>query len=126
MTSAKQIGPFHRSDSTELEEFLQQMDPYITSQVERLVYASSHSERTPALLSEIDDITQMVRIKLWRALQEKQIQYPQAYIRRMIHNELNDFWRRRPSPLPPSSDEDGEIKSGNALVTLSEGMNDPA
>ncbi len=115
----------HEKDST-VEKLLEQLDPYIISQVKKMLYCHSYSSSHTLLGAEIDDITQRVRIKLWRALLERQIQHLPAYIHRIICNEFNDFGRRRKSSLTLSLDEEGELNCGSALVAISEGMDDPA
>jgi len=57
---------------------------------------------------------------------EKHIEYPKAYIRKIVNNEFNDILRRRKPLLPLPTDEDGEIYMGNVILTESEGMSDPA
>jgi len=70
---------------------------------------------------------QLVRVKLWHALEKKEITYPKAYIRRIVYSEIVDMTRRQKWPVQPlPEDEEGEIYSGKLLVMLGEGMADPA
>jgi DNA-directed RNA polymerase specialized sigma24 family protein len=105
-----------------VEELLEQNDPYIVAQVEKILAGSPdiapHMER--------DELAQRVRINLWRALQERPIRNIKAYIRRIVHNEFVNVLRGREPPLPLPVTEDGEMLEGNILVTPGEGMADPA
>lgn len=111
------------------EEILARYDHFIVALVEKMARRSSNIARPEVLDLEIDEIVQRVRIKLWRALVDKHIEYPQAYIRTIVRNEFNDIPRKRRPPLPLLTDEDGELHLGegvDAMITESEGMGDPA
>lgn len=110
----------------EIEEILVRLDPYIVALVEQMARRSSNIARPEVLDLEIDEIVQRVRIKLWKALTEKPIKYPRAYIRAIVSNEFNDIPRKRKAPLPLPTDEDGEIHLGTTLLAEREGMSDPA
>src|SRR5713226_23335 len=110
-----------------IEKTLEQYDPFIVAQVRERVCQDPTLTRAAVRDLEIDDLTQLVRIKFWHALQEKEIIYPKAYIRRIVNSEIVDMMRRQkqlPSPLP--EDEEGEIYSGKILVSPSDEMADPA
>jgi DNA-directed RNA polymerase specialized sigma24 family protein len=109
-----------------VEELLEYFDPYIVAQVEVRAYRSTNIAHPEVLDLEIDEIIQKVRIKFWRALLEKNIRSPRAYIRRMVHNEFIDVTRSHEPPLPLPVGEDGELYLGNVIVLPSEGMSDPA
>src|SRR5438105_9996680 len=111
------------------EEILARYDHFIVALVEKMARRSSNIARPEVLDLEIDEIVQRVRIKLWRALVDKHIEYPQAYIRTIVRNEFNDIPRKRKPPLPLLTDEDGELYMGDGaagLMTGSEGMANPA
>jgi len=104
-------------DEKALEELLERLDPIIITEVEKRAYHLSSEKR--------NEIKQNVRIKLWRALQERVIQSPPAYIRAIIKNEFNDLGRRRKLPEQLLLDDYGETKQGQLLVNLSEGWGNP-
>lgn len=110
----------------EIEELLARFDPYIVFLVEKMARRSSNLGHPEVLDLEIDEIVQRVRIKFWRALEAKEIQHHKAYIQRIVHNEFNDLSRKRPSPLPLPTDEDGELYMGDVMITESQGMAGPA
>ncbi len=110
----------------EIEEILVRLDPYLVALVEKMARRSSNIARPEVLDLEIDEITQRVRIKLWKALMEKPIEYPRAYIRTIVSNEFNDIPRKWKAPLSLPTDEDGEIYLGTTLLAEREGMADPA
>jgi DNA-directed RNA polymerase specialized sigma24 family protein len=121
------LGTSAYDSDPDIEEILARFDPYIVAEVEKLLRRSSNVAHPEVLDLEIAEIAQQVRIKLWRVLKkERQIEYPKAYILRMVKNEFIDFIRKRKPYLPLPTDEDGEIYMGNVVLTKSEGMSDPA
>ncbi len=114
------VGP--DDSDPDIEEILEQVDPYIVAQVEKILAGSP--DIAPRM--ERDELAQRVRINLWRALQERPIRNIKAYVRRMVHNEFVNVLRGREPPLPLPMTEDGEMLEGNILVTPGEGMADPA
>ncbi len=101
-------------------------DSYIVMLVEKKACGSSNIARPEVLDLEIDEIIQRVRIKFWKALLTKEIEYHKAYIRSIVSNEFNDIGRRRKAPLPLPTDEDGELYMGNVLLSESRELADPA
>lgn len=100
-----------------LEDLLERLDPFIITEVEKRAYSLSPEKR--------NEVKQNVRIKLWRALQERIIQSPLAYARTIIKNEFNDLGRGRKLPEQLSLDDYGEVKQGQILINLSEGWENP-
>ncbi|HYL45303.1 MAG TPA: hypothetical protein VEU97_18140 [Ktedonobacteraceae bacterium] len=100
-----------------LEVLLERFDPFINIEVERRANGLSLEKR--------NEIKQNVRIKLWRALQVRIIQFPPAYLRTIIKNEFNDLGRRHKFPEQLSLDDYGEVKQGQILVNLSEEWGNP-
>jgi DNA-directed RNA polymerase specialized sigma24 family protein len=118
--------PLVENGQLSAEEILEQLDPYIIMLVKQRVQHSLTIAHPAVLDLEIDELIQRIRIKFWRALEEKSIEYPRAYVRRIVNSEFIDMTRRR-KPLPSLSlDQEGEIFRGEALVALSESMADPA
>ncbi|MBO0796656.1 MAG: sigma-70 family RNA polymerase sigma factor [Ktedonobacteraceae bacterium] len=113
--------------NTRIEDVLAQYDSFIVALVREQACQDPTLIRAAVRDLEIDDLAQLVRIKLWHALEEKEILYPKAYIRRIVHSEVVDMARRQKKPLQElPEDEEGEIYHGKILVTQSEGMIDPA
>ena len=110
----------------DIEEILARFDSYIVILVQKMARRSSNIARPEVLDLEIDEITQRVRIKFWKALEVKEIEHHKAYIRTIVSNEFNDLGRKRKAPLPLPTDEDGELYMGNVLLSESEGLADPA
>ena len=77
---------------------------------------------------ETDELIQRVRIKFWHALQDKHIEYPKTYLKRIVNSEFIDLVRRiKPYyTLDLPLDEKGELDQGHMLITPSVGMADPA
>jgi DNA-directed RNA polymerase specialized sigma24 family protein len=120
-------GVSEEDSDPDIEEILVRFDPYIVAEAEKLVRRSSNFAHPEVLDLEIAEVAQRVRIKLWGVLKrEKHIEFPKAYILKIVNNEFHDILRRRKPLLPLPTDEDGEIYMGNVILTESEGMSDPA
>ena len=92
-----------RSDTC--EAILRRLDGYIISQVHRLGRCYSRDIHLAMLDLELDEIIQRVRIKLWQALEKRDIRYPYAYIKLIIQSEFIDMKRRQKPYLSVSIDE---------------------
>ncbi len=123
-SSLSGLSPYDSDPS--VEEILDQIDPYIVAQVEKIIGRNPYITHRELLDLEKAELAQIVRINLWHALQEKNIRNIKAYVRRIVHNEFVNLLRGREPPLPLPTTEDGELWEGNILVTPGEGMADPA
>ena len=74
---------------------------------------------------EVDELVQRSRIKLWQALQKRQVAFPKAYIRNIVSSECVDLARQHKSYMPLPVDDDGELYQGNILLTVGEDVSDP-
>src|SRR5207248_11076944 len=119
-------GVSKKESSPDIEEILARFDSYIVMLVQKKACSSSNIVRPEVLDLEIDEIIQWVRIKFWRALLTKHIEHHRAYLRSIVSNEFNDLGRRRKTPLPLPTDENGELYMGNVLVNESKELVDPA
>lgn len=88
------------------EAVLERLDGYIVSQVHRLGGYYSRDMHPAVLDLELDEIVQRVRIKLWQALEKRDIHYPYAYIKLIIQSEFIDMTRRQKPSLSVSIEED--------------------
>lgn len=73
-----------------------------------------------------DELAQRVRIKLWLALEKRNITNHKAYIRSIVHSEVVDMIRSKKSMLSLPLDEDGELLHYRFLASSSEEFLDPA
>jgi DNA-directed RNA polymerase specialized sigma24 family protein len=119
-------GVSEEDSDPDIEEILARFDTYIVALVQNMARRSSNIARPEVLDLEIDEITQRVRIKFWKALEAKEIDHHKAYIRTIVSNEFNDLGRKRKAPLPLPTDEDGELYMGKVLLSESQGLADPA
>lgn len=87
------------------EGTLRRLDGYIISRVQRLGRCYSRDIHPAVLDLELDEIIQRVRIKLWQALEKRDIHYPYAYIKLIIQSEFIDMKRRKKPYLSLSTDE---------------------
>ena len=125
MSTLRQCDAAQYEDRASIEEILERFDSYIALQAKELVRQNPHIAHQAVLDLEIDDLIQKVRIKLWRALKEKDIAYPKSYIWRIVRNEFVDMIRRMKPLYALAVDQDGEIYYGNVLVQSGAGMADP-
>ncbi len=88
------------------EVTLRRVDGYIVSQVHRLGRYYSRDIHPAVLDLELDEVIQRVRIKLWQALEKRDIRYPYAYIKLIIQSEFIDMTRRQKHYLSLSIDEE--------------------
>lgn len=64
-----------------------------------------------------DDLVQNSLIKIWFILLVHGIDHPEAYIRRVVRNEMIDMARRYKPYQYLMSDDEGELCQGKALMT---------
>jgi DNA-directed RNA polymerase specialized sigma24 family protein len=119
-------GVSEKENHSDIQEILVRFDPYIVMLVRNKASNSSNIARPEVLDLEIDEIIQSVRIKFWQALLKKKIEHHRAYLRSIVSNEFNDIGRRRRTPLPLPTDEEGELYMGNVLLSESNELTDPA
>jgi DNA-directed RNA polymerase specialized sigma24 family protein len=119
-----------RSDekNTNIEAVLVQYDAYLAKQVYDCMRLHPDVIRPELLDLETDELVQRVRIKFWHALEDKHIEYPKTYIKRIVNSEFIDLVRRiKPRyTLDLPVDEEGELYQGHMLIAISGGMADPA
>jgi DNA-directed RNA polymerase specialized sigma24 family protein len=113
---------------TNIEAVLSQYDPYLIKQVHDCMRLHPDVVHPELLDLERDELVQRVRIKFWHALEDKHIDYPKTYIKRIVNSEFIDLVRRiKPHyALDLPVDEEGELYQGHMLITPSVGMADPA
>jgi RNA polymerase sigma factor (sigma-70 family) len=109
-----------------IEETLLEYDSYIVAQARMCISQSAGSVNAVLLDLDADELAQMVRIKLWHVLEEREVVYLKPYIRRIINSEFIDMLRRRKPTQPLPEDADGEISMGKVIAAASEGIADPA
>lgn len=85
---------------------LKRFDGYIVSQVHHLGHHYARNIHPAVLDLELDEVIQRVRIKLWQALEKRDIRYPYAYIKLIINSEFIDMIRRQKLTLSLSSDDE--------------------
>jgi DNA-directed RNA polymerase specialized sigma24 family protein len=107
------------------EEIIERYNTYITVIARR--YVPRKVIHPEAIEDEIEDIVQETRIRLWKTLTLKGLQIfnIEAYIARIVRNLCADIGRRKPYHSL-SLDADGELQQGHALISQSEGVQDPA
>jgi DNA-directed RNA polymerase specialized sigma24 family protein len=115
-------------DQANIEAILEQYDAYIVKQVHDRMHQHPHVIQADVFDLETDELIQRVRIKFWHSLQDKHIDYPKTYIKRIVHSEFIDMVRRlKPQhALALPVDEEGELYQGDMLIAPGTGMNDPA
>src|SRR2546427_7234721 len=112
-----------QSDS-DIDKALENFDGYIRSLAEKKVPQAIVPREMLDL--EVDEVVQNTRIKLWQALQRRQIINLGAYIRCIVHTECVNMVRGYRHTFPLPINEEGELDQGKMLVAPSQGMQDPA
>jgi RNA polymerase sigma factor (sigma-70 family) len=103
------------------EALLKQFEYYIVYHARSLVHRYSKSASFE-LADEADELIQRTRIKFWQMLNRSHIEYPRAYLKRIIFTEFSDMKRQQKGYPPLSLDEEW---AGNLLEQI-ENVPDPA
>lgn len=83
---------------------------------------------TDEIEKDIDDLAQLTRIKLWQTLENKgccHIHDMNAYIRRMVKNEVVNLVRRNKPTESLTTNDEGEIAQTYTLIASSLRAQDP-
>lgn len=107
------------------EEALEQQESYIVALVEYLARKNSGLVHMNGGELDIHELTQLVRIKYWKALQRHSIEFHKGYIYSIVQHEIADMIRRWKPTLPYQTNEDGELYMGDMLLTFNEEMANP-
>src|SRR5690348_4934068 len=100
VTDALGVSP-EDADDPFLEEWAR-LEPLIQSAARKAMTSLRSLVPAEVLDLEIDEMAQIIRIKLWQAMQQHRIEHLAAYIQRMAHNEMLQ-WLRRYRPVSPLS-----------------------
>ncbi len=84
-------APSHEGDFP--SAFLEEYDVYIRNLVQTQFPFDIFGADVVDL--EIDEMIQLIRIKLWLTMRKRPIHYPKAYIRKMVGNMKIDVTRKR-------------------------------
>jgi RNA polymerase sigma factor (sigma-70 family) len=103
------------------EDLLKNFDYYIVYHARSLVHRYARSANL-SQVDEADELIQRTRIKFWQMLNKSHIEYPRAYLKRIIFTEFSDMKRHQKACPPLSLDEEW---SGNQAEQL-ESVPDPA
>lgn len=114
-------------NTADINAVLEKIDTYILTLVNKKVFRNGmHAD---VLQLERDELAQRVRIKLWHALEKKQITSYKMYIRQIVQHEFIDMLRGDKGVHPLPVDADGEFIPGsvlNAMLISNEGREDPS
>ncbi len=105
-------------------EFLVEHDAYVRVAARNAIKPGLFSEDMLPL--EIDELSQTIRVKLWKSYQKHSITNPKAYIQMIAHTTAVDIVRRHRPTLSLSTDENGESSLGDFVVAQQKGHQDPA
>src|SRR2546421_5529519 len=108
----------------DIEKVLEDLDGYVRSLAGRKFPRSVVREEM--LDMEVDEIVQNTRIKLWQALQRKEIINLEAYVRCIVYTECVNMVRGYKYLFSLPLNEEGELYQGKVLMMASQGMQDPA
>src|ERR1700681_2043732 len=82
------------TDHTNIAALLSQYDPYLVKLVHDCMRLHPDVISPELMDLETDELTQRVRIKFWHALEDKHVNYPKTYLKRIVNSEFIDFVRR--------------------------------
>ena len=111
-------------NNLDIDKVLEDFDGYIRSLVGRKMPRAV--VRREMLDMEVEEIVQNTRIKLWQAIQRREIINLKAYVRCIVHTECVNIVRGYKPTFPLPLNEEGELYQGKVLVAASQGMQDPA
>lgn len=112
-------------DSDPDDEFLVEHDSYIRGEARKVFPSRLFPEGVFEL--EVNELTQTIRIKLWKARQKSTISNPRAYIRKVAHTAVVDTVRRHKPTVSLSTVMNGETSPGDFQLAQHEGfIQDPA
>jgi hypothetical protein len=89
------------------EAILENIDGYIITQAKKLMCWHLVAKKELDNL-EVDELTQRVRIKFWKALEKGQVFRPYSYVRSIIYSEFIDMKRQQKQMFPLPNDEEEE------------------
>jgi hypothetical protein len=92
------------------EAILEDIDGYIITQAKKLLCWHLVARKELDTL-EVDELTQRVRIKFWKALEKGQVFRPYSYVRSIIYSEFIDMKRQQKPLFPLPTDEEEEVYS---------------
>lgn len=116
-------GPSTSDADPDIESILEEVDIYIQALAWKgIPYSSSSFTHVDF---DVDDLAQRSRIKLWQALQKKNIENPRAYLRTIVRNEIVNLVRQFRDHLPLRTDIDGELSADFMLETSNEELDSP-
>lgn len=116
-------GPSTSDADPDIEHVLEEVDGYIQALAWQGIRNSSDSFTHVDF--DVDDLAQNSRIKLWQALQKKNIENPRAYLRIIVHHELVNLARQSRDRVPLQTDRDGELSADFMLEASCEDLNSP-
>ena len=108
------------------EEILVKFDAFIVACARKVVHENSKNLSPDVLYRMKEEVAQNTRIKLWLALQKRQIEYIKAYICRIVYHEYISIVRQNSPFVQMLTNENWENLQESVMVTLSETMHDPA
>lgn len=121
------LVPATDSEDATADELLTKLDAYIIDTVSKKMSRLSSSVVPPDILDlEIDEMIQLVRIKLWQAQQQQQpIQYPRAYIQAIVTHAYVDRIRayKNQRAMSLQAYESSELYTGDMIATPQDEVN---
>jgi len=114
------------SENGSVDSVLSRYDAYIYALAQKFIpHQFARRASDDEFNMEVDELVQRSRIKLWHALEKRQVAFPKAYIRNIVYSECVDLARQHKSYVPLPVDDDGELYQGNAFLSAGEDVSDP-
>jgi RNA polymerase sigma factor (sigma-70 family) len=104
-------------------KIIEQYNSFIVTHSRMMVYR--YFGYSDFLDQEVDEMSQLVRIKFWRVLLKYPITNYPGYILKVIKSVLIDRIRQSKDLLPLPINEEGELIQGHLIVSTGDGMGNP-
>jgi len=111
-------------DSDPDNEFLVEHDFYIQAEARKIILSGLFPEDMFEL--EVNELAQIIRIRLWKAHQKRTINNPRAYIRTIAYTAAVDIVRNHKPTVSLSTGMNGEPGPGDFQLAQNERLRDPA
>lgn len=124
MQPAEMYNPTARTNINDINEILERYDDFIRALARKTI---PHTVTSADVIDlDIDELTQITRLKLWLALQNQEIRHMNAYIRRIVHNEAINMVRQYKPTEPLITNDEGELYQTHVMIASGQGIQDPA
>lgn len=110
-------------NNSDINEILEVYDSFIRMLARKNMPRSITT--TDVIDLDIDELAQIIRVKLWLALQKQDIRTMRAFIRRVGHNEAITMVRQHKPVVSLITNEEGEPYHAHVMIACGQEIQDP-